>query len=47
MWTMTGVKEVHPKIAPKHVVIRYEPRKVGREQIAGALETAGFTAVEA
>lgn len=41
-----GVHDVKPKIAQKHVVVRYEPAKVGCEQLKSALDKAGFRAVE-
>lgn len=41
-----GVREIKPKVAQKHVVVRYAPEKVGREQLRDALGEAGYDAVE-
>ncbi len=41
-----GVREVKPKVPQKHVIVRYEPAKVGRDRLKGALDEAGFKAVE-
>lgn len=43
---LPGVHEVKPKIAQKHVVVRYEPAKVGLEELTSAFDKAGFKAVE-
>jgi copper chaperone CopZ len=44
---MPGVREIKPKVAQKHVVVRYEPARVGRDERKRALGKAGFKAVEA
>lgn len=44
---IAGVKEIKPKVAQKHVVVRYEPAKVKEEQLKKTLEEAGYTALEA
>lgn len=44
---MPGVREIKPKVAQKHVVVRYEPARVGPGDLKGALDKAGFKAVEA
>lgn len=43
---LPGVQEVKPKVAQKHVLVRYEPAVVGLEQIKMAFDKAGFKAVE-
>jgi P-type Cu+ transporter len=45
--SVPGVREVKPLVAQKHVLIRYEPQRVKGPQLKGALEKAGFAAVEA
>ncbi|MBI1726309.1 MAG: heavy metal translocating P-type ATPase [Candidatus Rokubacteria bacterium] len=42
-----GVREIKSKVAQKHVVVRYEPARVGRDDLKGALDKAGYKAVEA
>ncbi len=44
---LPGVREVKPKVAQKHVSVRYEPAKVQQQHLKDAVEKAGFTAVEA
>ena len=44
---IAGVREVRPKVAQKHVYVRYEPSKVKEEELKDALGKAGFAAVEA
>ncbi|WP_345247280.1 heavy metal translocating P-type ATPase [Nibrella saemangeumensis] len=44
---LPGVQEVTSKIAQKHVFVRYEPTKVGQQQLKEALRESGFTAIEA
>jgi heavy metal translocating P-type ATPase len=44
---MPGVREITPKVAQKHVVVRYEPARVAPSELKGALDKAGFKAVEA
>ena len=44
---LPGVREVKPKVAQKHVYVRYEPARVKEQQLRNALGAAGFTAVEA
>lgn len=44
---LPGVREVKPKVAQKHVSVRYEPAKVREQQLKAAVGKAGFTAVEA
>lgn len=41
-----GVREVKTKLWRKRVHIRYEPSRIGTEQIKHALGAAGFAAVE-
>ena len=41
-----GVRDVKPKVQQKHVYVRYEPARVGREQLRIAVGEAGFHAVE-
>lgn len=43
---LSGVQEVKPKVAQKHVYVSYEPDKVGQEQLKEALRNSGFTAIE-
>jgi len=43
---LPGVREVKPKVAQKHVSVRYEPAKVEVQVLKEAVEKAGFTAVE-
>ena len=43
---LPGVQEVKPKVAQKHVVVRYEPARVGVDELKGAFDKAGFKAVE-
>jgi len=45
--SVPGVREVTPKVAQKHVCIRYEPSKVPESRLRAALEMAGFSAIEA
>lgn len=42
---LPGVREVKPKVAQKHVTVRYEPAKVQEQGLKDAVEKAGFTAV--
>jgi P-type E1-E2 ATPase len=42
-----GVCEVRSKVPQKHVTVRYEPAKVGEEQLKEAVGRAGFTALAA
>ena len=42
-----GVREIKPLVAQRHVVVRYEPALVGRDDLKGALDRAGYKAVEA
>ena len=42
-----GVREVKPKVAQKHVSVRYEPAKVEVKVLKEAVEKAGFSAIEA
>ncbi|WDT73699.1 MAG: heavy-metal-associated domain-containing protein (plasmid) [Candidatus Manganitrophus sp.] len=44
---ISGIREVKPKVAQKHLVVRYEPAKVKEEQLKKALDDAGYTALEA
>jgi P-type Cu+ transporter len=41
-----GVRDVKSKVAQKHVVVRYEPRRVDEPRLKDAVGHAGFTAVE-
>jgi cation transport ATPase len=41
-----GVQTVTAKVAQKHVVVRYEPARVGVVELKGAFDKAGFQAVE-
>lgn len=41
-----GVRDINPKVAQKHVVVRYVPAKVQREQLRSAMDAAGYHAVE-
>ena len=41
-----GVREVRPKVAQKHIVIRYEPQRVQEPLLRAAVVTSGFAAVE-
>lgn len=41
-----GVREIKSKVAQKHVVVRYAPATVGREQLRDALGEAGYHAIE-
>ena len=43
---LPGVREVRPKVAQKHVSVRYEPAKIQEHGLKQAVEKAGFTAVE-
>ncbi|MEX2016745.1 MAG: HAD-IC family P-type ATPase, partial [Candidatus Hydrogenedentales bacterium] len=42
---LPGVQDVKAKVAQKHVVVRYEPGRVGLDDLKGALDKAGFQAV--
>lgn len=42
-----GVRDIRSKVPQKHVVVRYEPSRVGLEELKGALDKAGFKAIEA
>ena len=44
---LPGVREINPKVPQKHVVVRYEPARVGPGELKSALDKAGFKAVEA
>jgi heavy metal translocating P-type ATPase len=44
---LPGVREVRPKVAQKHVYVRYEPARVQEQDLREALSAAGFSAVEA
>lgn len=44
--SVPGVREIKPKVAQKHVRIRYAPAKVGHEQLRNALSAAGYHAVD-
>jgi len=44
---LPGVRAVKPKVAQKHVAVRYEPAKVQEQHLKDAVGKAGFTAVEA
>lgn len=44
---IAGVREVKSKVPQKRVLVRYEPARVGRDELKGALERAGFKVVEA
>lgn len=41
-----GVHDVKPKVPQKHVVVRYEPKRVNEPELRTAVGQAGFTAVE-
>jgi Cu+-exporting ATPase len=41
-----GVREVRPKVSQRHVSVRYEPAKTLEQNLKGAIERAGFTAIE-
>jgi copper chaperone CopZ len=41
-----GVREVKSKVSQKHVCVRYEPAKTPEQNLKGAIEKAGFTAIE-
>lgn len=43
---LPGVQEVKPKVFQKQVYVRYEPGKVNQRELQGAIDKAGFTAVE-
>lgn len=44
---LTGdARRVRPKVAQKHVSVRYEPAKVQERSLKKVVEKAGFTAVE-
>ena len=43
---LPGVHEVKPRVAQKHVVVRYEPARVGLDELKSAFDKAGFKAVE-
>ena len=43
---LAGVQEIQPKVAQKHVLVRYEPSLVGLAQIKVAFDKAGFKAIE-
>ncbi|TMA34610.1 MAG: heavy metal translocating P-type ATPase, partial [Deltaproteobacteria bacterium] len=45
--SVPGVREVRSKVPQKHVYVRYEPTKVGEEQLKDAVGQAGFTALAA
>lgn len=42
---LPGVNEVKPKVAQKHVYVRYEPARVREEQLREAVNKTGYTAV--
>ncbi|CAN5776163.1 heavy metal translocating P-type ATPase [soil metagenome] len=42
---LPGVSEVKPKVAQKHIFVRYEPAKVQKQELLAAVEKAGFTAI--
>ncbi|MBA2410734.1 MAG: heavy metal translocating P-type ATPase [Gammaproteobacteria bacterium] len=44
--SLPGVREVKPKVAQKHVSVRYEPAKTPEHNLKEAIEKAGFTAIE-
>ena len=44
---LPGVREVKPKVAQKHVSVRYEPAKIHEQGLKEAVEKAGFTAIGA
>ena len=44
--SVPGVSEIKPKVAQRHVVVRYVPAKVGHQQLRDALGAAGYDAVE-
>ena len=41
-----GVREVRPKVSQKHIYVRYEPGRVGKDLLKETMNKAGFTAVE-
>lgn len=41
-----GVREIKPKVAQKHVGVRYAPAEVGREQLRNVMDEAGYHAVD-
>lgn len=43
---LPGVQDVKAKVPQKHVVVRYEPGRVGLDDLKGAFDKAGFQAVE-
>ncbi len=44
---LPGVRDVKPKVAQKHITVRYEPAKIQERGLKEVVEKAGFTAVEA
>ena len=42
---IAGVREVTPRVAQKRVRVRYEPAKVGEQQLKEALGQAGYNGV--
>ena len=44
--SVSGVREVKPKVPQKHVVVHYEPEKVKERELREAVGRAGYTAVE-
>ena len=44
--TISGVKEITPKIPVKHIVVTYEPGKVSLQELKSTLKEAGYTALE-
>jgi cation transport ATPase len=45
--SLSGVREVKPKVSQKHVYVRCEPAKVQEHHLKDTVEKAGFTALEA
>lgn len=45
--SLAGVREIRSSVAQKRILIRYEPTRIGPEQLKDAVNRAGFTAVEA
>lgn len=43
---LPGVHGIRPKVAQKHVIVRYEPARIERDQIRDALGKAGYDAVD-
>lgn len=44
---IAGVQAVQPKVPQKHVIVRFNPRKIQEPQIKKALEDVGYPALEA